>query len=412
MTGDASDRRRRWRLVLGEAAQEPLDVTLEPAEEEMDETLAALYDARPGEGTSQPGPRSGGLGSSAPQVARWLGDIRSFFPTSVVQVMQRDAIERLGLVSMLLEPELLSAVQPDVHLVSTLVGLNKVMPETTRSTARAVVADVVAEIERRIAQQTRSAVTGAVNRASRTRRPRRSDIDWAATIGRNLDHYLPEYRTVIPERLVGHRRHARSFAADVIVAIDQSGSMAESVVYAAVFAAVLASLNSVRTSLVAFDTAVIDLSDLLADPVDVLFGCQLGGGTDINQAVAYCAGLVSRPTETVFVLISDLYEGGIAEDLLRRMAELVRTGVTVIVLLALSDSGAPAYDREHAMALAALGVPVFACTPDAFPDLLAVALTRGDVAAWAAAQTATGGVGTAQLADPAVAPSTVRGSHP
>ncbi len=255
-------------------------------------------------------------------------------------------------------------------------------------------------------------MTGAVNRASRTRRPRRSDIDWAATIGRNLDHYLPEYRTVIPERLVGHRRHARSFAADVIVAIDQSGSMAESVVYAAVFAAVLASMNSVRTSLVAFDTAVIDLSDLLADPVDVLFGCQLGGGTDINQAVAYCAGLVSRPTETVFVLISDLYEGGIAEDLLRRMAELVRSGVTVIVLLALSDSGAPAYDREHAAALAALGVPVFACTPDAFPDLLAVALTRGDVAAWAAAQAATGGVGTAQLADPAVAPSTVRGSHP
>ena len=164
--------------------------------------------------------------------------------------------------------------------------------------------------------------------------------------------------------------------------------MAESVVYAAVFAAVLASINSVRTSLVAFDTAVVDLSELLADPVDVLFGCQLGGGTDINQAVAYCAGLVTRPTETVFVLISDLYEGGIAEDLLRRMTELVRSGVTVIVLLALADSGAPAYDRDHAAALAGLGVPAFACTPDAFPDLLAVALSRGDVGAWAAGQAA------------------------
>ena len=153
----------------------------------------------------RPGARWAGLGSSAPQVARWLGDIRTYFPTSVVQVMQRDAIERLQLTSMLLEPELLTAIQPDVHLVSTLVGLNRVMPETTRATARAVVQAVVREIERRVAQQTRSAVTGAVNRAAKTRRPRRSDIDWAATIGRNLDHYLPEYQTVVPERLVGYR---------------------------------------------------------------------------------------------------------------------------------------------------------------------------------------------------------------
>lgn len=387
MSEKEADRRRRWRLVLGEPAAD-LEADLTAADIAMDEALGALYDVRPEGPGSRPGAPSAGLGSSAPQVARWLGDIRTYFPTSVVQVMQRDAVERLHLTSMLLEPELLTAIQPDVHLVSTLVGLNRVMPETTRATARSVVGAVVREIERRVAQQTRSAVTGAVNRASKTRRPRRSDIDWAATIGRNLDHYLPEHRTVVPERLVGHSRSARAFAADVIVAIDQSGSMAESVVYAAVFAAVLASINSVRTSLVAFDTAVVDLSELLADPVDVLFGCQLGGGTDINQAVAYCAGLVTRPAETVFVLISDLYEGGIAEDLLRRMAALVRSGVTVIVLLALADSGAPAYDRDHAAALAGLGVPAFACTPDAFPDLLAVALTRGDVAAWAAAQVA------------------------
>ncbi len=386
MSEPHADRRRRWRLVLGEPAAD-LEPELAASDIAMDDTLAALYEARPGESTPA-GPRMGGLGSSAPQVARWLGDIRTYFPTSVVQVMQRDAIERLQLTSMLLEPELLTAIQPDVHLVSTLVGLNRVMPETTRATARAVVQAVVREIERRVAQQTRSAVTGAVNRAAKTRRPRRSDIDWAATIGRNLDHYLPEYKTVVPERLVGHSRTARAFAADVIVAIDQSGSMAESVVYAAVFAAVLASINSVRTSLVAFDTAVVDLSELLADPVDVLFGCQLGGGTDINQAVAYCAGLVTRPAETVFVLISDLYEGGIAQDLLARMAELVRSGVTVIVLLALADTGAPAYDRDHAAALAGLGVPAFACTPDAFPELLAVALSRGDVAAWAAGQAA------------------------
>jgi Mg-chelatase subunit ChlD len=296
--------------------------------------------------------------------------------------MQRDAIERLNLTSMLLEPELLDSLQPDVHLVGTLVSLAKVMPDTTRATARAVVATVVAQIEQRVAQQTRSAVTGALNRGSRTRRPRPGDIDWNATIAANLKHYLPEHRTVVPERLVGYGRSSAVVAKEVIVAIDQSGSMAESLVYGAVFGATLASMRAVKTSLVAFDTEIADLTELLSDPVELLFGCQLGGGTDINRAVAYCAGLVTRPTETVFVLISDLYEGGVAADLLRRVAELVSSGVTVIVLLALSDSGAPSYDHEHAAALAELGVPAFACTPDLFPDLLAVALSKGDVAQW------------------------------
>ncbi|MFL6028138.1 MAG: VWA domain-containing protein [Friedmanniella sp.] len=383
MSQDEEARRRRWRLLLGASADEALDAALSPTDLGMDKTLAALYDDDQGDGAGR-AQRAGGLGSSAPGVARWLGDIRSYFPTSVVQVMQRDAIDRLQLTSMLLEPELLDSVQPDVHLASTLVGLNEVMPETTRRTARLVVGRVVAEIERRIVTKTTAAVNGAVSRANRTRRPRVPDIDWPATIGQNLKNYLPEQRTVIPERLVGYGRASRAVARDVVVAIDQSGSMAESVVYAAVFAATLASIRTVRTSLVAFDTEVADLTDQLADPVDVLFGCQLGGGTDINRALAYCQQLVTRPEETVLVLISDLFEGGIAEEMLRRVHQLLADGVTVVVLLALSDSGAPSYDHEHAAALAALGVPAFACTPDQFPDLLAVALNRGDIGMWAA----------------------------
>jgi len=374
-------RRQRWRLLLGEPADEALAAGLTATEIEMDRTLAALYDAdaEPGSTRQRSG---GGLASSAPRVSRWLGDIRTYFPTSVVQVMQRDAIERLDLTSMLLEPELLGSVEPDVHLVATLVSLNRVMPETTKQTARLVVGAVVAEIERRIADQTRAAVTGAVNRANRTRRPRLADIDWNATIAKNLQNYLPEQRTIVPERLVGYARGTNAVAKDVIVAIDQSGSMAESLVYAAVFGATLASIRSVRTSLVAFDTEVVDLTELLFDPVDVLFGCQLGGGTDINRALAYCEQLISRPAETILVLISDLYEGGVATEMLRRVAEMQAAGVTVVVLLALSDSGAPAYDHDHAAALAALGVPAFACTPDRFPDLLAVALGRGDIDLW------------------------------
>jgi len=384
--GGADESARRWRLLLGGAADEELGVRLGTDEAAMDAALAGLYDrqdgeARTGTGASGGG-RGAGLGASAPRVARWLGDIRTYFPSSVVQVMQKDAVERLALTQLLLEPELLEAVDPDVHLVGTLVGLAGVMPERTRATARAVVRSVVDEIERRVADRTRSAVSGALNRAARTRRPQLRDIDWNRTIAANLRHYLPEHRTVVPERLVGFGRSARVVAKDIIVAVDQSGSMAESVVYASVFGAVLASISSVRTSLVAFDTSVVDLTDRLEDPVEVLFGCQLGGGTDINAAIAYCQTLVSRPADTVVVLVSDLFEGGIAEDLLTRVARLRADGVTVVALLALSDSGAPAYDHEHAAALAALGVPVFACTPDLFPDLLAVVLQGGDVGRW------------------------------
>ncbi|HLU59632.1 MAG TPA: VWA domain-containing protein [Pseudonocardia sp.] len=379
------ERLRRWRLVLGAGPDGTADgtgVRLGPDDRRLDAALSALYDAAAGE---RSGPRTGGLGGSAPQVARWLGDIRRYFPTPVVQVVQRDAVERLGLTQMLLEPELLAAVEPDVHLVGTLLSLKGVLPQETVETAREVVRTVVAELQRRLVDRTRAAVTGALDRSARTRRPRPADVDLARTIRANLQHFSPDLGTIVPERLIGHGRRRRSVQRDVVLAVDQSGSMAESVVHAGLFGAVLASMPSLRTRFVAFDTAVADLTDELGDPVELLFGTQLGGGTDINRAIAYCQSLVTRPTETLLVLISDLYEGGSRAELLRRIGALVAAGVQVVVLLALSDSGAPAYDHDNAAALAALGVPAFACTPDLFPDLMAAAIRGEDVGRWAAA---------------------------
>ncbi len=382
-----AERLRRWRLLLGAPADSALASglvggVLTGTDQGVDAALAAVYDAPP-QRPGRDGRRSAGLGASAPSVARWLGDIRAYFPSTVVQVMQRDAIDRLGLRRLLLEKEMLESVQPDVHLVGTLLSLNHLMPETTKATARAVVARVVAEVERRVATRTRAAVSGALNRAARSRRPKPRDIDWNRTIAANLTRYQPAHKTVIPQRLVGYGRRQQVVARDVVLAIDQSGSMASSVVFASVFGAVLASMRSLRTSLVVFDTAVVDLTDKLSDPVDVLFGTQLGGGTDINRAIAYCQGLITRPRDSIFVLISDLYEGGLRDEMLARMASLTASGVTVVALLALSDEGAPSYDHEHAAALADLGIPAFACTPDAFPDLLALAIDGGDITAWA-----------------------------
>ena len=352
----ARERQRRWRLILGGGAADGIGCSLAAADLGMDRCLEHLYDED----------RSGGLGGSAPRVARWLGDIRRYFPTPVVRVLQQDALDRYGLRRLLLEPELLEAVEPDVHLVATLLALNGVMPAKVRETARRVVRQVVAELERRLANPLRQAIVGSLNRSVRNRRPRHGEIDWHRTIRANLRHYQPDYRTVIPATRIGFGRRAAALR-DVILCVDQSGSMAASVVYSSIMAAVMASIRAVRTSLVVFDTAVVDLTDQLADPVEVLFGAQLGGGTDIDRALGYCQGLARAPHDTILVLVSDLYEGGDRQRLLARAASLTASGVQLIALLALSDQGAPAYDHGIASALAGMGAPAFACTPGPVP---------------------------------------------
>jgi Mg-chelatase subunit ChlD len=296
----------------------------------------------------------------------------------VVQVLQRDAIERLDMTRMLMEPEILHSLQPDVRLVADLISMAGVIPAKTRDTARAVVRKVVEALMRKLSQPTHAAVMGALNRSARNRRPKHNDIDWRRTIQANLKHYQPEYRTVVPEVRIGYGRRRQSMR-HIILCIDQSGSMASSVVYSAIFGAVLATLPAVSTSLVVFDTSIVDLTDKLDDPIDLLFSVQLGGGTDINGAVGYCQTLVRSPQDTVFVLISDLYEGGVEAEFMKRAASLVTSGVQFVALLALSDDGAPSYNADLAGQLAAIGVPAFACTPDAFPALTAAAIERRDL---------------------------------
>jgi len=378
------DRLQRWRLVLGREAEASCG-SLSGSPQEMDQALAALYDAQ-GPGGLQSQDRRGGRGSSAPSVARWLGDIRKYFPSSVVQVMQHDALERLNMRSMLLQPEMLRSMQPDVHLVASLISLSQVIPAGTKDTARRVVRKVVDELMKRLEEPMRSAVTGALDRSRRNRRPRHAEIDWPRTIRANLRHYQPDYRTVVPQVLHGFGRKARKPQREIVLCIDQSGSMANSVVYASIFGAVMASLPAVSTKLVVFDTAVVDMTEQLDDPVELLFGVQLGGGTDINGAIGYCQSIIREPRNTILVLISDLYEGGVEAGLLSRAMALVESGVQFVTLLALSDEGSPSYDHALAAKLAALGVPSFACTPDAFPGLMAAAIRRDDIGAWAAAQ--------------------------
>ena len=362
---------KRWRLILGGNEADGTGITLTPEEQRIDQSLEAVYDSD----------RRGGLGSSAPKVSRWLGDIREFFPQTVVQVIQRDAIKRLNITSLLTEKEMLETVVPDVHLVATLMSLSRVIPEKNKEMARQVVRKVVDELLRKLSAPTQQAVTGALNRSARRRNPRYNEIDWKTTITKNLKNYQPEYKTIIPEVRIGYGRKRKAMK-DIILCLDQSGSMGTSVIYSGIFGSVLASIPAVNTRMVVFDTAVVDLTDDLQDPVDLLFGVQLGGGTDIARALTYCQGVITRPQDTVLVLVTDLYEGGDPREMRKKFVSLVNSGVQLIVLPALNDDGAPSYDKNHAEFLANNGVPTFACTPDKFPDLMAAALSKQDIGMW------------------------------
>lgn len=359
------ERIQRWRLILGGKADPKGVARLPESQVEMDAVLEALYDSD----------RKGGLSNSNPKINRWLGDIRKYFPTPVVQLMQKDALERLDLKQMLLEPELLETVVPDVHLVATLLSLNKAMPDHTRVTARMVVKKVVEELEQKLYNPVRQSIAGSLNRSLRNFRPKWNEINWNATIRANLKHYQEAYKTIIPERMIGYGRKGHELR-HIIILQDQSGSMSTSVVYAGILACILASLRSVKTNMVAFDTNVADLSEYLNDPVDLLFATELGGGTDINKALTYAESIIQKPEDTILVLISDLYEGGNKDEMLQRVAHLKHSGVQFLSLLALNDDGAPSYDREIAEKFAAMDIHAFACTPAAFPGVMEKAIKK------------------------------------
>ncbi len=391
----------RWRLILGEAAQKQLEGMNGPGglhltEEEaiMDAALAAIYDdttdgapsaGGSGRGTGgSSGGRAAGGGRGSVNLSRWLGDVRSLFSEDVVSIIQNDAIERRGWKQLLFEPELLASVKPDIQMVGTLMALKGKIPEKTKETARMLVKAVVDDLMSRMKEDMQRAVTGALNKRQHTPLPSLSGLDWKRTIQRNLKHYDTERKILIPERFYYFDRARRSKEWTVILDIDQSGSMAESVIWASVTGAVFASMPALDTRVVVFDTEVVDLTEQCADdPVDMLFGIQLGGGTDINKSVAYCENFIEDPKKTLFIMVTDLYEGGNQSALVRRMREMRESGVRTLCLLALSDSGRPFYDERLARQLARDGTPCFACTPAMLPELVAGALQGQDMSALA-----------------------------
>ncbi len=373
-TREQKDALLRWRLVLGKKAQE------------TDEGLAlgglgSAWDGLPGlpglsgvddclEFVYGGGERSAGLGSGSPYIPKWLGDLREYFSSDTVALVQKDAIEKRGLTRLLFEPETMVMLEKNVELVSTLVAMKNLVPDGAKQAARDIIKEVVEDIKKRLENDARQAVVGALRRNRHSPLAVARNIDWKRTISRNLKNYDKERKVIVPDRFFFWANELKKREWSVIILVDQSGSMGPSVVYSSIMAAIFASLGVLKTHLVFFDTEIADVSDMLHDPVDVIFGAQLGGGTDIARAVAYGMDKIERPDRTIFVVITDLYEGGDQETLLNHFERLAESKVTCLCLLALNEGGTPGFNHDLAKRTRARGVHTFGCTPKKLTDVM------------------------------------------
>lgn len=379
---DTNDRLRRWRLILGSEAQKRMEgmgdgPDLSQEDLMMDTALDAIYnrDMKFGFGGGA------GKGASSPQISRWLGDVRTLFDKDIVKIIQSDAMERCGLKQLIFEPELLENIEPDMHMASMILALKDQIPKQSKENAREFIRKIVEQINALLETDLKRAVTASINRKLHSPIPSASALDFQTTIRKGIKDYNTKLKKIIPQKYYFFERSATTAANKytVILDIDQSGSMGESVIYSSIMSCILASMSAIKTKVVAFDTNIVDLSEKCEDPIDLLFGFTLGGGTDIEKSIKYCTKYIENPKKTIFFLISDLEEGGNRAGLLRRSTQMKEDGVIVICLLAISDSGKPYYDANMAQRIANNGIPCFAAAPQMLPRLLEKAMKNEDM---------------------------------
>jgi len=369
----SEDRARllRWRLVLGEGAEQALGCTPQGIEAEQDQALAFLYDREYGAGRNirrtqrSQSDRRGSLDASQLTVPDWINKIHELFPKSTIERLERDALERYQLDEMVTNPEVLQRAQPSQSLLKAVLQTKHLMNQEVLAMARKLVRQVVEDLIQKLARDAQTIFTGAIDRRRRTTLRVAKNFDAKTTLRRNLANYDPQEKRLYlrtPYFFSRIRRHADRW--QIIILVDQSGSMLDSVIHSAVMASIFWGMGTLRTHLVLFDTAVVDVTADCTDPVETLMKVQLGGGTDIAQAMQYAAALVDNPRQTIVVLITDFYEGGSEGHLISVTKGLCESGVRVLGLAALDDRAEPNYDRELAARMVHAGAEVAAMTPN------------------------------------------------
>jgi Mg-chelatase subunit ChlD len=355
----------RWRLVLGKYAQPKMPGCLSADQQRMADALEQLYSREyRGRGVRQDsklGP--GSLDPSQLNVPKWLDEVRQLFPKETCKRITHHALDRYGMTELVQDPQTLASLEPSTELLSAVLSLKGQMKGAVLTEARRLIARVVEEIKRKLEAEIKNAVTGRLNRFRHSLHRVARNFDARDTIRRNLKHYDREREKIVVEDPRFYSRIRKHMPWEVILCIDQSGSMANSVIHSAVMAGILAGLPMVRVKLVVFDTSVVDLSEHVSDPVEVLMSVQLGGGTNIGLAVRYCEQLVSQPRRTVLVLVTDFCEGADPRVLVTTCKRLREAGVKLLGLAALDAEANAFYDVQLAGRLAAEGMEIAALTP-------------------------------------------------
>lgn len=365
----------RWRLVLGRYAERRVSNTLTGQDSRRDRALEYLY-GREYEGRGlrkELGP--GSLDSSQMTLVTWLNEVRELFPQDTVEIIEKHALDRYGLTELVTDPKTLERLEPNQQLLRTLLTLKGHLNGQVMEVARRIIRQVIEEIRRRLEPEVRRTLSGRLNRFRHSPLAVAKNFDAPGTLRRNLKNYDVQRRKLIIDELRFFERNSRRLPWDIVLCVDQSGSMADSVVHSAVMAGILAGLPSFRVKIVVFDTQVVDLSDHADDPVEILMKVQLGGGTHIAQAVRYCAQIIENPHRTIFALVTDFCEGAPPGELVRAVSALAEARVKLLGLAALDGQADPVYDREMASRLAACGMEIAALTPQRLAQWLVEAIS-------------------------------------
>jgi len=366
----------RWRLVLGKYARDQISVGMSPEEQRIENALDFLYSreykgrgVRDAEDLTRE--RTGTLDPTQLTVPRWLSEVRDLFPKETVALIEKHALDRYGLTELVTDPAILRRLEPNFDLLKILLTFRGQLQGEVLDEARRVIRTVVEEIKQKLVAEVRRAFAGRRNRFQHSNLKIAQNLDWRATIRKNLKNFDTRRKQIAVEQVLFFSRIQRRLPWRIILCVDQSGSMASSVIYSAVMAGILRGLPLICVKLVVFDTSVVDLSSHVEDPVELLMSVQLGGGTNIGQAMQYCEQLVEDPHRTIVVLISDFEEGAPPRSLLASCKRFREGGVKLLGLAALDEIASPSYDVHMAEMLAAEGMDIAALTPKRLAEWLA-----------------------------------------
>ena len=365
----------RWRLLLGRYSERRLGC-LGSLDGRRDDALEFLYGREYSRRGIKPASSGRGAGLEPTQLRAldWLGEARTLFPARVFEALQGEAVERYGLSELLKDPRVLQDLEPSPALVRTLLSFKDRADPALQQDLRRIAGAVIEEIMQKLRAKLVQALSGRRNRHQRSPMRSAANFDARGTIRANLAHWDTANEVLVAERLRFMSRQKRRLDWTIILCVDQSGSMTDSLIFAALMAAILAGLPGLQVKMVLFDTSVVDVTGQLDDPLGLLLSVQLGGGTDIGKAVTYCEGLVQQPNRTVLALVTDFDEGARPRPLLSAVARLNEARVRLLGITALDDSGRAYFNRDMAGQLVALGMQVASLTPDAFADWLAEVL--------------------------------------